>query len=334
MDSLTQIVLGASVGELVLGKKVGNKALFWGAVAGTIPDLDVIARYVTDVVTATEMHRGFSHSILFCVIFAPFLGFLVSKIHKKQNVSWRGWAWLFFWGMFTHPLLDAFTTWGTQLFWPFSERLAFNSIFVVDPLYTFPFLVCVIIILFKPKGAVIRAKINRLGIYLSSGYLLITLLLKLVVYYKVELSLKQQGVSYSNFSTRPAPLTTVLWNINVDLNDSYLIGDYSFFDTKPIQYKQFFKNRDLVSPLINTDEIKRLRTISEGWYILEKENTQWVYNDLRFGLINFGSSKQPRFVFRYLVKNTPSGIAIIEDRPTNNDAKQLLTALWTRIKGN
>ncbi|RAJ11340.1 inner membrane protein [Arenibacter echinorum] len=60
MDSLTQIVLGAAVGEAVLGKKVGNKAMMYGAIAGTIPDLDVMANYVTDTVTAIEWHRGFT----------------------------------------------------------------------------------------------------------------------------------------------------------------------------------------------------------------------------------------------------------------------------------
>ena len=79
MDSLTQIVLGAAVGEAVLGKKIGNKAMLYGAIAGTIPDLDVLASNYTDTVTALEMHRGFTHSILFSIIFAPIFGWLVSK---------------------------------------------------------------------------------------------------------------------------------------------------------------------------------------------------------------------------------------------------------------
>ena len=79
MDSLTQVVLGAAVGEAVLGKKVGNRAMVWGAVAGTIPDLDVYLRYFTDPMTATEMHRGFSHSILFCILMAAVLGYCIWK---------------------------------------------------------------------------------------------------------------------------------------------------------------------------------------------------------------------------------------------------------------
>ncbi len=79
MDSLTQIVLGAAVGELILGKKVGNKAILWGAIAGTIPDLDVLNRYFFDDLRANELHRGITHSILFSLVMAPLLGHWIKR---------------------------------------------------------------------------------------------------------------------------------------------------------------------------------------------------------------------------------------------------------------
>ena len=85
MDSLTQIVLGAAVGEVVLGKKVGNKAMLYGAIAGTIPDFDVFASYFTDTVSALSIHRGFTHSIVFSILFAPIFGWLVSRFEKHKN---------------------------------------------------------------------------------------------------------------------------------------------------------------------------------------------------------------------------------------------------------
>ena len=151
MDSLSQLVLGASVGEAVLGKRIGNKALLYGAIAGTIPDLDVLATRFTDTITGIELHRGFSHSIVFCILAAPVFGLLVHSIEKKINLGWRPWALLFFWGLLTHTFLDVFTTWGTQLFWPLPTRLAFNSVFVIDPLYTLPLLVCVLLLLFSKR---------------------------------------------------------------------------------------------------------------------------------------------------------------------------------------
>ena len=121
MDSLTQVVLGASVGELILGKKLGNKALLWGAIAGTIPDLDVLASPFMDMVGELTFHRSITHSFLFAVIVSPLLGLLLARLYKKDNASWQEWGWLFFWGFVTHALLDSCTTWGTQLFWPFSN---------------------------------------------------------------------------------------------------------------------------------------------------------------------------------------------------------------------
>ncbi len=333
MDSLTQIVLGAAVGEAVLGKKVGNRAMLWGAIAGTIPDLDVIARYLTDTITATEMHRGFSHSIVFSILVAPILGWLVHQIKKRSDVGWKGWAWLFFWGLFTHPLLDAFTTWGTQLFWPFETRLAFNNIFVIDPLYTLPFLVCVIIAMTKKKGALSRKRINNLGIYLSTGYLAITLLLKWAAYTKITAALENQNIAYTQISTRPAPMNTILWNANVDAGENYLIGDYSFFDSKPITFKTYPKNREASNELASRDEVQRLIEISEGWYILEKKDDEWVYNDLRFGLIPI-DPENPQFVFRYKLVEENNTIIATEDRPKTDNMNAVLGTLWERIKGN
>lgn len=333
MDSLTQIVLGAAVGEAVLGKKIGNRAMLWGAVAGTIPDLDVIARYLTDTITATELHRGFSHSIIFSMVMAPVLGWLVHQIRKRPDVGWKGWSWLFFWGLFTHPLLDAFTTWGTQVFWPFDWRVAFNSIFVIDPLYTVPFLICVIIAATRKRGSLSRKRINQLGIYLSTAYLLLTVVVKFFAHQQFTEALENQRISYSEISTRPAPLNTVLWNVNVDAGDAYLIGDYSFFDTKPITFRAYPKKRQESHALSSTSEVQRLIAISEGWYILEKEDEDWIYNDLRFGLIPI-DPENPQFVFRYKLTEKNGAIMATEDRPAMDNTDAVFSTLWSRIKGN
>ena len=186
MDSVTPIVLGAAVGEAVLGKKVGNKAMLYGALAGTIPEVDIFASHFVDTVTAIEFHRGFTHSIFFSVAFAPVFGWLISKIERKSAANWKDWSWLMFFGFVTHPLLDSFTTWGTQLFWPLETRLAFKSIFVIDPLYTLPFLVFLILAMRSERGSEKRKRYNTLGILISSGYLLLSLGLKGLAYQKFQ----------------------------------------------------------------------------------------------------------------------------------------------------
>ncbi len=331
MDSLTQIVLGAAVGEAVLGKKVGNKAMLYGAIAGTIPDFDTFASHFTDTVTALEIHRGFTHSIVFSVVFAPIFGWLVSRWEK--TASWKNWSWLFFWGFLTHPLLDAHTTWGTQLFWPLDLRLAYKNIFVIDPLYTLPFLVFVILAMRKKRTSPKRRKLNNLGLIISSAYMLLTLILKGITYQKFTEALQQQNIQYSEIETKPSPFNTILWTANVDTKDAYLIGHYSFFDAKPIHFSAYPKNHEWLEDLKDEKNVQRLIKITKGWYTITKENEKLYLNDLRFGLLGFSPSAK-NFTFSFQLEKKNGKVIITEKEKDTRDAKKLLGELWKRILGN
>ena len=331
MDSLTQIVLGAAVGEAVLGKKVGNKAMLYGAIAGTIPDFDTFASHFTDTVTALEIHRGFTHSIVFSVVFAPIFGWLVSRWEK--TASWKNWSWLFFWGFLTHPLLDAHTTWGTQLFWPLDLRLAYKNIFVIDPLYTLPFLVFVILAMRKKRTSPKRRKLNNLGLIISSAYMLLTLFLKGITYQKFTDALQQQNILYSEIETKPSPFNTILWTANVDTKDAYLIGHYSFFDAQPIQFTAYPKNHEWIEDLKEEENVQRLIKITKGWYTITKENEKLYLNDLRFGLLGFSPSAK-NFTFSFQLEKKNGEVIITEKEKDTQDAKKLLGELWKRILGN
>ena len=332
MDSLTQIVLGAAVGEVVLGKKIGNKAMLYGAIAGTIPDLDVFASYFTDTVTALSIHRGFTHSILFSILFAPVFGWIVSRYEAFKN--FKSWSWLFFWAFVTHPILDAHTTWGTQLFWPFDLRLAFKTIFVIDPIYTLPFLVFLILTMRQKRTAKKRRIYNKIGLLTSSSYLVLTFLLKWLAFNQFESALKTQNIAYLEIDTRPSPLNTILWSANVETEDAYLLGNYSFFDTQPITFKSYPKNHELLGDLVKNESIKRMISISEGWYTINKKNDNLYFNDLRFGLLDL-KPKSENFVFKYKIDVDNSGnVHFVEEPKDKRDGKKLLSELWKRLKGN
>ncbi|MCG9971653.1 metal-dependent hydrolase [Christiangramia crocea] len=334
MDSLSQIVLGAAVGEVVLGKKAGNKAMLYGAIAGTIPDLDTFVGNFFDTITAIEMHRGFSHSIVFSIIFAPAFGWLISKIENNPEVSWKNWSWLMFWGLFTHPLLDAHTTWGTQLFWPFDIRLAYKNIFVIDPLYTLPFLVFLILAMRRKRTDPKRAKYNRLGIIISCIYLLlITPALKLYTYQEFEAALEDQQIDYQRMDTRPAPLNSILWSANVETEDEFLIGYYSIFDTQPISFYSVPKNYELAGDWNDNENLHRLIRISKGWYTLSQENEELYFNDLRFGKMDITDNDAP-FVFSYKLHEEHGELVATESEKEIEDARELLPKLWKRILGN
>jgi len=332
LDSLTQIILGAAVGEAVLGKKIGNKAMLYGAIAGTIPDLDVLSIFFTDKVTALEIHRGFTHSILFSALFAPILAFIVVKFEKHKN--FKDWFWLFFWTFVTHPILDAQTTWGTQLFWPLDIRLAFKNIFVVDPLYTVPFLVFLLLAMRQKKGDKKRRFYNNLGIIFSSFYLLLTLVLKGISYRNFVKELDEQNIIYTDIKTKPAPLNTLLWTANVKTENAYLIGHSSFLDTKPIAFSSYPKNHHLLGDLAKHPKVKRMIAISKGWYTINKKNNILYFNDLRFGALSLKPNAQ-NFVFKYKIEVDVNGTPFFKEQPKEKtDAKKLLSELWIRIKGN
>ena len=331
MDSLTQIVLGAAVGEAALGKRVGNKAALYGAIAGTIPDLDVITKNFVDTVTALEWHRGITHSIVFAVVAAPLFGWLVAR-WEKQATS-RQWSWLFFLGFITHPLLDAHTTWGTQLFWPFDLRLAYKNIFVVDPLYTLPFLVFLVLALIRKRDDPRRKRLNNLGLWVSSSYLALTLVFKGITFLKFEQSLKDQKIVYTELETKPAPLNTILWTANVETTDAFLIANYSLLDSQPITFHKHLKNHELLGDLVNNKKLQRFIALTNGWYTVAKKEGDLYINDLRFGAISTDGASDD-FVFSYLISVRDGKITLTEKEKNPADAQKILPALWERIKGN
>lgn len=334
MDSLTQIVLGAAIGEKTLGKKLGNKALLYGAIAGTIPDLDVYVGKWLDPITAIEIHRGFSHSILFFVLLSPILGWLLCKIEKKNNISFKQATIFWFLGLFTHALLDAFTTWGTQLLYPFDIRFSMHSIFVIDPLYTLPFLVCILLLMRYKRTNPKRQKLVNLGLMMSSLYLLLTVFVQQIVKSKFETRLLEENISYNRKITKPSPMNIVLWNTIIETDTGYYLADYSFFDTQPISFDFYPKNADLLTAIQNEKVVRQLQWISEGWWLMTQKDGQLFLNDIRFGLLT-ADRQNPEFSFSYeLIEDNNTVQAIEVTNKFRGRAGELLAKLWTRLKGN
>lgn len=332
MDSLTQIVLGGAVGEAVLGRKVGNKAVLYGAIAGTIPDLDALAGYFTDTITAIEFHRGITHSILFSIIAAPIFGFLISLIERRSSANWKDWSLLMFWGLFTHPILDSFTTWGTQLLWPLEIRLAFKSIFVIDPLYTLPFLIFLILARRQKRLSPKRKRYNRMGLLISSAYLVLSLVFKSIAYGNFVQSLERQGIFYSRIDTRPTPFNIILWTANVETETHYLIGYFSLLEKDLVRFEAYPKNHDYLGLLKNDKNVQRLIDISNGWYIISEKEGDLYFNDLRFGKMDI-TDPDSNFVFSYKLIPGNGTIRAEETEKRPEDAGKILKNLWNRIFG-
>jgi inner membrane protein len=334
MDSLTQIVLGAAVANQTLGKKLGNRAILYGAILGTIPDLDVLVGKFLDPLTATDIHRGFSHSTVFFLLISPILAFLIQKIEQKSQITYKQVLLGVFLCLQTHPLLDLFTTWGTQLFWPLETRFSLQSIFVIDPLYTLPFLFFLILSMCKNRNDEKRFFWNRVGLIVSTSYLFLTLVVQSIVTNKFEQQLKENNIVYQEVIVKPSPFNIILWTTNVRVENGYWIGDYSFFDTKPIQFQFIPKQEHLLSTIENEPVVKQLKRITEGWYCVTQKEDRLLFNDLRFGIME-KSEIDMEFSFSYEITNN-NGEFTAAELPNKNreQAKKLLEKLWVRLQGN
>ena len=341
MDSLTQIVLGASVGEATLGKQVGNRAPLWGAIVATLPDLDVLASWFQGELAYLGTHRGASHSLAFSLLMAPILGWLIHRFYREKWGSRRGWSWLSFWGIFTHILLDCFTTWGTQVFYPFSEyRVAFNSIFVIDPLYTLPFMLFVLVVLFLKRENRLRRVVNGLGLFFSTFYLVLTVINKQVVDAVFANELHRQGRSVRTFSTYPTPFNNLLWYVVAEEPEGYDLGYYSLMGRQqPLDFRFIPHQHRFISPYRDSYVVKRLRWFSKDQYVITGRPDSLVWNDLRFGLSNgwAGDSVPPEFGFSFelLVDSTGKQLTGIHQLPfdAGRFTKEGIAALWKKMWG-
>ena len=339
MDSLTQIVLGAACGEVALGKKIGNKALLFGAIGGTIPYLDVfVGRWIySNEIDINAYHRGFMHSIVFAILAAFILGWIVHRLYdsgkRKETTTLNDWRKLFFFSVFTHPILDSFTPYGTQLFQPFSDyRIAFNTISVVDPAYTVPFLLCLIIAMFFNRSHKWRRTFVRTGIFVSSFYLVLTMINKIYIDSIFRDSLHEKGIKYIRFRAQPSILNNILWYGIAETEDHYYAAYYSLFDrtSKFSNWHELPKNHNLV-PLEHED-IKALVWFSDQYFnvfsIEGKDELQ--YNDLRYPLLNPDDPNSSIFSFTIYQDESRWNILPFEGKPPTRED---FNVFFERIKG-
>lgn len=411
MDSLTQIVLGAAVGEVVLGRKLGNRAMLWGAIAGTIPDLDVMVGSVfMSKIDSLAFHRGISHSITFAVGFSFLMAFYVrwfytgNEFHKKSgyrifatvlasvfmtfvaailgfmlytigsipamvigglvilfvfgvlmrllinkyvnreqetiDISYKSWYWFFFWTVFTHPILDCFTAYGTQLFAPFSDyRVAFNNISVADPIYTLPFLTLLVIASLYFRSEKSRAYLNYAGIAISSLYMGFTVFNKLSTDHIMEQTIEREGIDAIRFTTNPSILNNILWSGTVETDSFFYSGQYSMYDTEQVfKLSPIPKNHGLLSTAKADDKtIKIIKWFSNDYYaVLKRRDGNLQINDMRYGRFRNDDNDEGNYIFRFPIALQNDGyyeLLDAEGGPPRDQEQRIFFDLWDRIKG-
>lgn len=301
------MTLGAAVGAAVMGKAYGRKAALIGAVVGTIPDLDVFLPY-GDPVSDFTYHRGWTHSLIFCVLATPMLVWLFSKIKWFGFVrDWRTHIGILL-ILLTHVLLDAMTIYGTQIFWPFPVApVGIGSVFIIDPLYTLPMLFLLLWFVINKSQKAIMA-----GLIISTSYLIWSVAIQNHVH-----NIASEQVESDKILAQPTPFNTILWRVVVMEESAYKVGYYSLFDdTTDIAFETFENDQKLLPKNWATN---RLKWFTRGFYGVRAEGGNIVMADLRMGL------EADDYVFQFIVDVEPNQRF---SKPRNMSR---LSTIWDRM---
>ncbi|MCB1887401.1 MAG: metal-dependent hydrolase [Rhodocyclaceae bacterium] len=323
MDSLTQIALGAAVGGAVAGRQFGRKAFAWGALLGTLPDLDVFYS-LGDPVSDFTYHRSATHSLLVHALAALPIAWLLMRLHADSRGQLARWTALVFLVLATHALLDAFTVYGTQLLWPLDPTpVGWSTIFIIDPLYTLPLLAGVGLAVRRPPG--LRA--NAIGLALSSLYLLGTVGAKAVIDARAREALAGQGLGSARVLSTPAPFNALLWRIVAVEPATYHEGYLSLLDPPgALRFTSYPRHPELLAPIADSAPVSRLDWFTRGFNAAALVTGDIVVTDLRMGL-------EPDYIFRFKVgrMSNPHAYPVPPERLPAQRPMARVAWVWQRI---
>jgi len=334
MDLVTQGALGAALGELVLGRRLGWRAAAIGAGLGWLPDVDaVLAPLLSDLQILT-WHRSLTHSLVFCLLAPPLLGLALHRLHAETS---RGaWILLAYLALSTHVLLDCCTTFGTQVGWPFSDYpVTFRSVSIVDPLVTLPLLVGTGVALALDRERRARRVSVAAGIGLASLYLLALVGVKFHVERALTQTLAAQGVNPRRVLTKPTMGNGLLWRCVAENPQGYWVGYYSLLDAAASveRVRSVPRHAERLGTLATDPDVSRLLEVLDGYYSVESDEEGLLVHDVRYGQWLGWDPVASPWVFSYRVTPTAAGVEI-RVLPRIRPSSELGRSFLARIKGH
>ena len=285
MDPLSQGTVGAAFAQSVANKNNIFKIGFIGFLAGLTPDLDVLIKSSTDPILSLEYHRQFTHSLFFIPFGSLIFAILIFPL-VKSSLSLKTVYFASLLGYSTHGLLDACTSYGTQLFWPFSnERVSWNNISIVDPLFTIPLLIFL--------GIAIKTK-KKIFSFFGIGWIIFYLSIGFVQYERalsaaIELASKR-GHSAERLTLKPSFGNLILWKSIYKYKETFYVdairtaqsSTWCLGETiRVFDYKYHLPDLDKESQ--QKKDIERFRWFSQDYLGYDKEKK--IVTDVRYSMI-------------------------------------------------
>lgn len=290
MDSLTQLVLGASVSVAVMGHRTAVwKAAVWGGVLGTLPDLDAVLDH-GDAVLNMVLHRAETHALFYLLLASVPLAWLIIRV-QGEAALFKRWWWAVLLVLITHTLLDALTVYGTQLALPFSNHpYGVGSLFIIDPAYTLPLLMGVLAAVgWRARGL----QVNTWALALSTTYAGWSMAAQAYVTQHAYASLAQAGISTQQVLVTPAPLSTLLWRVVAMNGDTYHEGFYALLDRgRPIRFSAHPSGQAVWREQAHHPHVQRLQAFNQGFMRARIQDGHVWLTDLRMG-------QEPFYVFDF-----------------------------------
>ena len=285
MDPLSQGTVGAAFAQSVANKNNIFKISVIGFLAGLAPDLDILIKSPTDPILFLEYHRQFTHSLFFI----PFGSLIVALIlfpFVKSSMSMKTVYYASLLGYATHGLLDACTSYGTQLFWPFSnERVTWNNISIVDPLFTIPVLILVVIAIKTKKKIFSFFSIGWIIFYLSLGFIQYERALLAAV----ELA-QVRGHSPERLTLKPSFGNLILWKSIYQHKETFYVDairaaqSSTWCTGESIRVFDYqYHLPDLEKESQQKKDIERFRWFSQDYLGYDKERN--IVTDVRYSMI-------------------------------------------------
>ncbi len=329
MDSITQAALGATVAAIAAPRGYRRKAMVLGAALGTLPDLDVLIDY-GDAVSNFTKHRGFSHSLFVLAPLSLLLWFALRAWWAPVRDAPLRWLAAISLALLTHPLLDAHTAYGTQLFWPLDvPPTMWSTIFIIDPLYTLPLVVAVVIVATRPRSRSGSTALTT-GLLLSTLYLGWTWVAKVQVDRLAANSLTASRVQDAELFSTPTPFNSVLWRIVAITDDGYYEGFYSLIaDDGPPALRFHPVDDEARRSAADLPAAQRLRWFAQDFVGVQVADDRLILNDLRMG-------QEPYYVFAHAVavRDARRWQEIVPERLPFTVEQRAIAATWRRIWRN
>jgi inner membrane protein len=337
MDSLTHIAIGACLGEAFAGRRGGKRAMIWGALAQSIPDIDFIASFWLETSDNLLAHRGFTHSILFCVLISPLLAYLVNRYDKHPGLPYKKWLYFFLATIGMHIFLDAFNNYGVGWFEPFDNtRLSYNALYVVDVFFSVVPAIVTVMLIVLPHRNKRRSFLWKTALICPMVYLFYCIGNKMYIDRQVQRFLAEKKISTNRVLTTPAPLQNWLWFVVAGNDSGYYTGYISVFDRKrDINFTYSPINRHLLVDLEERHEVKNLIRFSQRYYTVEQHDDTILFNDLRFGKITGWYDPTQRFAFSYYLRPEKMDNTLVVQRGRfANWNKVTFRSFLRKIRGN